>query len=215
MHARQTTAAHFDADWYKDITDFADGIPSSLHPLLEIGTDAGQLIFAVLFVLTWWRARRLESRDMALALLAPAVTVLAYVTSEISKSFIREERPCRVVPGVEPIAPCPEPGDWSFPSNHATIAGAAACALVVAWPYLWRYVVPFAVILGASRVFVGAHYPHDVIVGLAWGALVAALAVFALVRPFTALVERLRHNPRLRTLFITGDSGRHKVLSYR
>ncbi|NUS73300.1 MAG: phosphatase PAP2 family protein [Corynebacteriales bacterium] len=208
-------AAHFDADWYRDITEFADGFPSWLHPVLEIGTDAGQLIFAVLFVVTWWRARRLDNHAMALSLLAPVVTVIAYLVSETSKSVIKEERPCRTVHGVDPLAPCPEPGDWSFPSNHATIAGACACALAIAWPYLLRYVVPFAVILAGSRVFVGAHYPHDVVIGLILGAVVVAVLMHLLVGPVARLVGRLREHPRLRTVLISGDSGRHRVLSYR
>jgi membrane-associated phospholipid phosphatase len=46
------------------------------------------------------------------------------------KDLWQVERPCRTLADVATIAACPEHGDWSFPSTHATIAGAAAVAIV-------------------------------------------------------------------------------------
>ena len=72
-----------------------------------------------------------DPRALAIAVLAPLVTAVAYVCSELLKSAVDEERPCRAVAGaVASIVECPAYGDWSFPSNHSTIAGAAA---VPAW----------------------------------------------------------------------------------
>ncbi|MQA84729.1 MAG: hypothetical protein GEV03_08935 [Streptosporangiales bacterium] len=51
-------------------------------------------------------------------------TAVAYLVSEYSKTFKEVERPCRTLPDVVPLAECPPLGDWSFPSNHATVAGA-------------------------------------------------------------------------------------------
>lgn len=185
-------APDFSADLYRDITEFAQGTPSWVHEAADVGTDAGLLLFAVLFVAGWWRARGLDARAMGLALAAPFAVVAAYLVSEVSKSFIQEERPCRAVAGAVHIAACPAQGDWSFPSNHATIAAASAAAIVVAWRAMAPLVLPLAALMAFSRVFVGVHYPHDVAAGFLVGVVVAPLVALALVRVLRLLVDLLR-----------------------
>lgn len=186
--------------WYRETTALAESAPSWLHTAAEIGTEAGLAVFAVLMLAAWWRSRRGDHRGVGLALLAPVATVLAYGLSELGKLLLVEERPCRAVSGVDALAACPPPGDWSLPSNHATIAGAATVALVIVWRRLVGVAVPAALLLAFSRVFVGVHYPHDVLVGLLLGAVVATLLALATARPLAVLVERLRANAVLRPL---------------
>lgn len=64
---------------------------------------------------------------------------------------------------------------YSFPSTHATLAAALATSLALSHPE-WYVVVPAAVWVGAvgvSRVWLGVHYPGDVVTGWALGAAVA------------------------------------------
>ncbi|WP_329119074.1 phosphatase PAP2 family protein [Streptomyces sp. NBC_01465] len=184
---------HSDSWLYKDILDFAHSTPHWVQKLMEVWTEIGLLLFGVLFVTVWWRARRDDSRAIALALLAPVGTAIAYVISELVKSMIDEERPCRAVAGAaSSLITCPAVGDWSFPSNHATIAGAAAVGLALAVPRLGWFTVPLALLMAFSRVFVGVHYPHDVLVGLLLGAVVAFAAAKLLTRPVGSLVETMR-----------------------
>ncbi|MFI0487429.1 phosphatase PAP2 family protein [Actinomadura sp. 9N215] len=187
-------APGFSADLYRDITEFAEGTPSWVHSAAEVGTDGGLLLFAALFVAGWWRARGRDARSMGLALAAPFAVVAAYLVSEVSKTLIEEERPCRAVAGAVHIAACPSPGDWSFPSNHATIAAASASAIVVAWRALALLVLPLAALMAFSRVFVGVHYPHDVAAGFAVG-VVAAPAALVLAAVSRRWVEVLRGVP--------------------
>ncbi|WP_242910461.1 phosphatase PAP2 family protein [Actinomadura terrae] len=182
-------------DLYRDITGFAYGTPPWAHTFAEVGTDAGLLLFVVLFAAGWWRARGADARAMGLALAAPVAMVAAYLVSEVSKGYLREERPCRAVAGAVHIAACPAPGDWSFPSNHATIAAGSAAALVVAWRATAPLVLPLAALMALSRVFVGVHYPHDVAAGFAVGCLVAPVTAVLLVRAAAPLVVRLRNVP--------------------
>lgn len=154
-------------------------------------------MFAVVMVLLWWRARRAAPRAMAAALAAPAATVLGYLANEAAKHLKEVERPCRMIGDVVTIAPCPEPGDWSFPSNHAAVAGAAAAAIWWAgrssglrWP--GAVAAPVALAAAALRVVVGAHFPHDVVVGLVVGAVVAAATAPVLARVAEPLVRRRR-----------------------
>ena len=133
------------------------------------------------------RARGLE--HVTVAVTAAVTTVGAYVLSEVVKSMLREERPCRAL-AVHTVAACPAPGDWSWPSNHAVIASALATAVVALSPLWWRLVAPLALAVGASRVLVGAHYWHDVVAGLALGVLVVWFGTWALVPLAHRLLER-------------------------
>ncbi|MFE7572390.1 phosphatase PAP2 family protein [Streptomyces sp. NPDC057539] len=181
------------SDLYRDITDFARTTPSWFQHLAELWTEAGLLLFGALFIAVWWYARPAGPRAVAVAVLAPLATAVAYVCSELTKSALTEERPCRAVAGAgASLIPCPPVGDWSFPSNHATIAGAAAITLVLARPVLACLTVPMALLMAFSRVFVGVHYPHDVAVGLVFGGVVATFVVLAAARPVGALVMTMR-----------------------
>lgn len=69
----------------------------------------------------------------------------------------------------------------SFPSGHATEIGAVAAILLLLLPR-WKYVVlPLAVWVASTRIFVGAHYPSDTVVGfgLGFGCAVAMSVIFA------------------------------------
>ncbi|MDN3297699.1 phosphatase PAP2 family protein [Streptomyces ficellus] len=180
-------------DLYRDITDFAHDTPSWVQLLAEVWTEAGLLLFGVLFLVGWWRARPAGSRAMALAVLAPLGTAFGYVVSELLKSLVDEERPCRAVAGAAAsLVACPPHGDWSFPSNHSAIAGAAAVALALAWRRIVWLTVPMALLMAFSRVFVGVHYPHDVAAGLVLGALAAVLFIKLLTGPTRALTDAMR-----------------------
>ncbi len=190
---------------YRDITEFAHDTPGWVQHLAEVWTELGLLLFGVLFLVAWWRTRSGDARAFAVAVLAPLGTALAYVISETVKSMIDEERPCRAVKGaLTPLVECPPHGDWSFPSNHSTIAGAAAVGLALAWPRIAALTLPMAVLMAFSRVFVGVHYPHDVAVGLVLGALVAFLAVRLATRPVMRVTEAMRGS---RTALVTWFAG--------
>ncbi|KAB2349038.1 phosphatase PAP2 family protein [Actinomadura rudentiformis] len=197
-------APGFSADWYRAITEFADGLPSWVHVVAEIGTDAGLLLFAALFVAGWWRARGGTDQAMILALAAPFAVVAAYLVSEVSKTFLEEERPCRAVADAANIVACPAPGDWSFPSNHATIAAASAAVIVVAWRSMAAVVLPLAALMAFSRVFVGVHYPHDVAAGFVLGVTVAPVVVLVMARLLAPAVEPMRAWPG--AAFLLGPS---------
>ncbi|MEU4765723.1 phosphatase PAP2 family protein [Actinosynnema sp. NPDC023794] len=186
------------SDLYDGIVEVAGATPEWVRGIFSWYADVGLLILGALFALTWWRARgRNDSEATAVALLAPAATVVAYVVSEVLKTLVDADRPCRALPVDAIIERCPEAGDWSFPSNHATIASAVAVGLAIAWRALLPWVAAMALLMAFSRVFVGVHYPRDVIVGLLLGAAVA-WSVLRLVTPrVTALVLRSGDHPGL------------------
>ncbi|WP_179167293.1 MULTISPECIES: phosphatase PAP2 family protein [unclassified Streptomyces] len=194
-----------DSGLYRDITDYAYDTPAWVRHTAEIGTEAGLLVFVALFVAGWWRARHSGTRAFATAVLAPLATAVAYVCSEVLKSGVTEERPCRAVAGAAPsLAECPPHGDWSFPSNHATIAGASALALVLVRRALVWLTAPLALLMAFSRVFVGVHYPHDVAAGLLLGTVVAFAVVRLGTRPAVRLAEAMRASSASTARWFTG-----------
>ncbi|WP_433273644.1 phosphatase PAP2 family protein [Actinosynnema sp. CS-041913] len=158
------------AEWYLDVVSFAASTPEPVRAAAGLLTDAVFGVFAVALAFLWWRS---STPDRVRVLLAPVAVGLAYGLSEVVKGVWEVDRPCRVLGSSPTIVECPEWGDWSFPSNHATVAGAAAVAILWCDRRLGVVAVVVAVFAAASRVFVGAHYPHDVLAGLALGAAVA------------------------------------------
>ncbi|MFE3170258.1 phosphatase PAP2 family protein [Amycolatopsis sp. NPDC059090] len=186
-----TTAGASSSETYDAITHFAQAMPGWVQSLVLAYTSYGLVLVAPFFAWLWWRARPTGSPErMAAALLVPAATVVAYVLSEIVKAFVHEQRPCRGLPPEAIVGVCPPPGDWSFPSNHSTIAAAVALGGAFAWRKGAPWLAAFAATMGFSRVFVGAHYPHDVLIGLALGAGMALLLQRYALTPAAGLVRR-------------------------
>ncbi|MGC4746799.1 phosphatase PAP2 family protein [Micromonospora sp. DT201] len=136
--------------------------------------------------LCWTAVRRRDAAGAAGAVVIGVGTVAAYAISEALKLVVDEERPCRALRGVAAIAECPVAGDWSFPSNHATLAAALAVGLTVLRPRLAFVTLPLAGAAALLRVLVGVHYPHDVFAGAILGGTVAA-AVLLAVMPLAVL----------------------------
>lgn len=183
-----------DGNLYTWLTGLAQRAPSWLDGLVTAWSTYGLALFAVLMVVAWWRARAsAEAARTAMALAAPLVVVAAFLVDTGIKSVFREQRPCQTLHTVT-LEACPPLGDWSFPSNHAAIAAAAATALWLTDRRLAAIAVPAALLMAFSRVWVGAHYPHDVALGLAVGALIAWLLT-RMARRATPLVRRLGTTP--------------------
>jgi membrane-associated phospholipid phosphatase len=178
---------------YRTIVDAMAGTPGWLHQLVEPATDAALLVLLGLLVGIGWIGQRRNGFLLAGAVLTGLATITAYALSEGLKVVVDQERPCRALAGVQPITRCPDVGDWSFPSNHATIAGALAVGLAVVVPRLALFTLPLAGAMALLRVLAGVHYPHDVLAGLTLGGVLAAATVCATLAP----TERLLRSRRL------------------
>jgi undecaprenyl-diphosphatase len=128
------------------------------------------------------------------ALAGLAALVLGFVSSEVLKSLVMQPRPFVSLPDVRLlISP---PSSYSFPSVNATYAFATASGasltarrLLGRLPiWVWGFLA-LAIAVSYSRVYVGVHYPSDVlsgaIIGILIGWLVASIGVrFGKVRAF-------------------------------
>ncbi|MFJ9683169.1 phosphatase PAP2 family protein [Streptomyces sp. NPDC101194] len=188
-----STATSIDGGLYTWITELAQRSPAALDSVVRLWSDYGLALFALLMLASWWRSRSAGPARTAMALCAPLVVVAAYLVNDVVKSLFHEQRPCETL-HVVTVEACPALGDWSFPSNHAAIAAAAAVAIWLTDRRLGAVAVPAALLMAASRVWIGVHYPHDVLVGVVTGALVAWPLTIAARRCAPAVV-RLRESP--------------------
>ncbi len=195
-HSTLTTLAfdgsQVDGGLYRDVTDWARTAPGWLDDVIKYWSAYGIVIFAVFMLLAWWSARRQPSEAMTRVLAAPVVVVVAYIANDLLKSVVKEVRPCQQLPHTFNLEACAAPGDWAFPSNHTVVAFSAAVALLLVHRKIGWLAVLAAVAMGASRVYVGAHYPHDVVVGALVGTVLAAALVPVAARLATPAVDRAR-----------------------
>jgi 4-amino-4-deoxy-L-arabinose transferase-like glycosyltransferase/membrane-associated phospholipid phosphatase len=71
-------------------------------------------------------------------------------------------------------------GSGSMPSSHTSSWFAGALIAYAYYPWTWRVMVPFAMVVGFSRVYVGVHYPSDTLMGALLGAGYAATLLWTL-----------------------------------
>jgi undecaprenyl-diphosphatase len=87
------------------------------------------------------------------------------------RSYFQRVRPCQALQGVRLLVGCSD--SFAFPSNHATNAFALAAFLAVSHRKVAIPLFVLAAIVGYSRIYVGVHYPSDVIGGAILGVALA------------------------------------------
>lgn len=179
-----------DGSLFTRVTDFAHQTHWANGPL-KMWTNAGLVVFAVLMVIGWWNARRRGTAAMTLALAAPVASVAAFAVAEVIKKLVAEARPCYSLPHDHFVDSCPGRSDYAFPSGHSTFAFAAVAALWLVDRRLAGIAAVFALFEGFTRVYLGDHYPHDVL-GAAVIAIPVAYVISRVLGRFAVpLVERL------------------------
>jgi membrane-associated phospholipid phosphatase len=170
-----------------------------LHGAMKLYAGDGIALFAVLLIVGWWIARRSnDPRRMASALWAGIGTIVAVGVNQPIVNGVKENRP--YVTLHHTLLLVSRSTDYSFPSDHTTMAGAVAAGLLlVAWR-LGLLALLAALLIAFARVYVGAHYPGDVLAGLAVGAIVVLIGYLTVVPLLTRLVTHLS-DTRLRPLF--------------
>lgn len=111
-----------------------------------------------------------------------AVGLADLIAAYLLKPLIDRLRPCWVYEWIRSADGCG--GKFSFPSNHATNAMTIAAAVTL-WVNrkIGAFLIFLAVAIGLSRVYLGVHYPSDIVGGFVFGWLVV-VALNPLVNDF-------------------------------
>ncbi len=146
-----------------------------LFVALSVAGQAALLWIVLAPLLALWARRP----PLMTTLVTAATVWTADLLAVLLKSFADRERPYEVIPAADPLLRWDVGG--SFPSGHAatSVAGAVILASLLGRGGLWLGLLAAAVCF--SRVYLGVHYPLDVVAGAALGAAVG-LAAAALVR---------------------------------
>ena len=115
--------------------------------------------------------------------------LLAESISGALKVWVKRDRPPLSHPVPQPLLDVPS--TYSFPSGHATVSFACATVLALAVPRLRVPLFVLAALISFSRVYVGVHYPFDVLAG-------AVLGVGIAIALRTLAAALRRSEPRMR-----------------
>ena len=182
-----------DRSIFLSINEWARDTPW-LHAFLRFYANFGVVLFAVLLLAGYVVGRRNRSaRQMAAAIWAGGATLLAVALNQPIASDVGEPRPYTVYRHILLLAH--RSADPSFASDHATMAGAAAVGLLIVSRRLGLVATVAALLMGFARVYIGAHFPVDVVAGFALGGLVAGLGWLVLRRPLEITVRRAGASP--------------------
>jgi membrane-associated phospholipid phosphatase len=167
-------------------------INGSLHnalfdPVMTFVTRHPPLLFSVLLLLLVPKYRTRLVLPVILSLLAFG---LSDGVGGIIKNIVARPRPFEVLPYVHKLVGA---GGYSFPSSHASNTFAFATGI----SYFFRgAAIPFlalAAIVSFSRIYVGVHYPSDVLGGMLWG-VASFFIVLGVYRKIKSVYERDKYS---------------------
>ena len=134
--------------------------------------NGGMLWIAATILLMIPKKTRKVGLMSAIALLGSLI-----INNNLIKNLVQRPRPFRTFPELQIIIPTPS--EFSFPSGHTSSSFAAAAVFYRHLPKkLGVSSVVLAGLIGFSRLYVGVHYPTDVLAGVIMGILLSYMAEF-------------------------------------
>ncbi len=147
-----------------------------LNWLMPVVTNENNVAIPLILIILWMILFNGKRGKIAAVLLILAVVLTDIIAAQLIKPWIGRIRPSHAMLDEINLL-VSKGGKYSFVSNHA--ANTMSAATIIGYFYKkWKYMtVGISLIVGFSRIYVGVHYPFDVLGGwifgyaLAWGIL--------------------------------------------
>ncbi len=124
-----------------------------------------------------------------------AFALADYISAGIIKPFVARLRPCHSAYLQANLLLGHCGGKWSFPSTHATNHIAIALSIVKANIFTKRWInlcwIIWAIAIGFSQIYVGVHFPSDVLAGFLLGCMIAFINWKYILPAIEKMYERL------------------------
>ena len=150
------------------------------------------VLVIVATLLLWMIIRGNKSVRLAAILLIVTIIFSDQINSSVIKFLWLRQRPCRILHDVHLLVSCGS--GYSFPSSHAVNNFAGALILAFFLPRAKWWFFGLAATIAFSRVYVGVHYPSDIIGGAVIG-LMCAGCVLLVFLGLENLLYRMMHRP--------------------
>lgn len=129
--------------------------------IMVLITQMGSLLFACLVPAALFLTGRRELAELAVRM--AIILIVSQLLVQLVKRLVNRPRPYKKFEDV--LAKHPPNCKYSFPSGHTSTAFALAIALASTIPGTGIAAYSIASMVGLSRVYLGVHYPTDVVVG--------------------------------------------------
>ena len=150
----------------------ANSVTDKVMPFITNGEN-----WVIFFVIMWFYVFvKGGPKGRALAILVILCFILSDQTSNLIKELVGRVRPCASLPNVHLLINCGS--GKSFPSSHAVNNFAGAVLISHFYPKLKYLVYAGAFLIAISRIFVGVHYPIDVLGGMIIGIILGLFVIF-------------------------------------
>ncbi|HMY23282.1 MAG TPA: phosphatase PAP2 family protein [Chitinophagales bacterium] len=124
-----------------------------------------------------------------------AFALADYISAGIIKPFVARLRPCHSAYLQANLLLGHCGGKWSFPSTHATNHIAIALSIVMANIFTKRWInlcwIIWAIAIGFAQIYVGVHFPSDVLAGIILGSMIAFINWKYILPAIEKMYERL------------------------
>lgn len=187
---------NYDVKFFKFINSyFHNSFFDKIFPYI---TDFKNFIYIIigLFILALILAPKLNIERKKIIFMVIILFICDYIASSLLKFFFMRPRPYVTIPNVRQFFPMTN--SYSFPSSHAVNITAFGTVLYLIVKkenrkkWLFLFILPIIFIIDYSRIYVGVHYPSDVIFGTFVGFVVSLSLYYFFIFINRKIIKRKR-----------------------